>query len=514
MITLGQTTVSLELREVFKHGTALRVGTRAFDILELLIRSHGRLVTKDEILQRVWPQTVVEENNLQVHISALRKALGSDRDLIRTIPGRGYVLLGGEGGEVKPLPTDNVVPERPRVEPPMPGCMALIGCDALFNEVCQALSVCALITLTGPGGIGKTALATEVAQCFVATQSSQAYFVSLAALKGPELLMDAMASALGIDCSSADPMPQTLINRLMGQPCLIILDNCEHLIETVASLVELLMCSCPSIRVLATSREPLRIAHERNVRVPPLRVPDVGADRQATLDCASVQLVLRHLRALDGCFAQVGEDELDNQSVDLIGEVCRRLEGLPLALQMAAARAVGLGLYEMVASLGQSMHLLTSALRNAPPRHQTLQASLSWSLRLLDDDELAVLERLSQLQGQFTLSLACDAVQDREIGHSRVLDCIVGLALKSLLTVTAKGPFRFYCVPESTRACLKRTLQERSDDLPCETTLSVGERAASGPELLSMAVCASSDSGPPGPSSYHASHQRMLAASQ
>lgn len=516
MINLGQTRVSLEQRELFKDGAALRVGARAFDILELLIRCQGRLVTKDEILQCVWPQTVVEENNLQVHISALRKVLGTDRNLIRTIAGRGYVLLGADSlnpeVEAASLPLDKT----PLSEALLPVSQPLIGRDVLLNEVCLALGLCTLVTLTGPGGIGKTALATEVAQCFSSTQSGSVYFVALADLNGPVLLMDAMASALGIDCSSADPMPQTLINRLAGQISLLVLDNCEHLIEAVADLVEVLIHHCPGLTVLATSREPLRIAHERSMRVPPLTVPEIGADRESILNSASVQLLLRHMRALDGSYAQPhccqdADALLDTQSIELMGEVCRRLEGVPLALQMAAARACGLGLFELIASLRENLHLLSSGLRTAPARHQTLQASLIWSLRLLDDEELAVLERLSQLHGRFTLDLACDAVQNRYLPRSRVLDCIIGLALKSLLIVTAEGPFRFYAVPESTRAFVNSALARRSELFPDE---SITPHAGKHAIALSLATIHTGKSGPRGPNGYHASHQRMLAASQ
>jgi len=516
MINLGQTRVSLEQRELFKDGAALRVGARAFDILELLIRCQGRLVTKDEILHCVWPQTVVEENNLQVHISALRKALGDDRDLIRTIAGRGYVLLGA-GGPEPDVASARAFGQKPlQTESMLPASAPLIGRELLFNEVCQALSVRALVTLTGPGGVGKTALATEVAQCFVTTQAASVYFVSLAELNGPVLLMEAMANALGIDCADADPTLETLVTHLAGQPCLIVLDNCEHMIEAVASLVEALIHQCSSLTLLATSREPLRIAHERSVRVPALQLPEAGADRESILASASVRLFSMHMRALDGTVAHRrlcpdADSTLDDQSIELMGQICRRLEGQPLALQMAAARACGLGLYELIGSLDDNLHLLSSGLRTAPARHQTLQASLIWSLRLLEDDELAVLERLSQVQGRFTLDLACDAVQGRDIPRSRVLDCIIGLALKSLLNVTADGPFRLYSVPASTRAFIKCALQGPTQTLPPNLDGALAHKHASG---LSLADFQSGTSGPAGPNGYHARHQRVLAASQ
>ena len=163
MISLGQATVSLELRDVFKDGVALRIGTRAFDILELLIRQQGQLVTKEHILQRVWPDTVVEENNLQVHISALRKALGSDRDLIRTIPGRGYLLLGSEVCAQGALLEETQTLHSAVGVQRLPASVDLVGRETLLDEINAALSdPRAFITLTGPGGVGKTSLAVEL----------------------------------------------------------------------------------------------------------------------------------------------------------------------------------------------------------------------------------------------------------------------------------------------------------------------------------------------------------------
>ena len=508
MISLGQAMVSLDLRDLFKDGVALRIGTRAFDILELLIRHQGQLVSKEQILQRVWPDTVVEENNLQVHISALRKALGSDRDLIRTIPGRGYLLLGGEGGFV-----EDVGPEEVRTAQwhqgvlgnRLPAGVELVGRASLLGEVNAALSDHhALITLIGPGGVGKTSLAVELGRQRLEGQSSAVYFVALAELEHSESLLDAFFQALGIDVCPADPLV-FLIQQLAQRSGLLILDNCEHLIDQVAALVEAILRGAPGVRILATSREPLRIGGERSLQVPPLTSPEPDATRDAILRSDSAQLFLRHWRALDCQVASTPDAELDDYSVDLVGEVCRRLDGVPLALEMAAARACALGLYQLVGSLDESMHLLSASLRTAPPRQQTLQASLSWSYRLLSRDERTVLRQLADLDGRFTLEQACNALQRATLSRSCVMDCMVRLATKSLLMVSAQGPFRFYRMLAATRTCLRLGLgAERASD-----ALNPDPRAPDLPSSLANLHAARAVS--VGPDGYHARHQRALA---
>jgi predicted ATPase len=503
MISLGQTTISLELRDVFKDGVAMRIGTRAFDILQLLTRHQGQLVSKEQILQSVWPDTVVEENNLQVHISALRKALGADRELIRTVPGRGYVLLGGDDGaepEVRPaaLPVGSCS---------LPARVALLGREALLAEVASTLhDGCALVTLIGPGGVGKTSLAAEYGQTLLDAGTTPVYFVPLAQLQCADLLLDAFAIALGVDFCGNDPEPQSLIHHLQQNPGLIILDNCEHLVESVAGLLEALLRNVPAARAIATSREPLRITGERSLHVPPLQAPEPNASRESILGSAAAQLFLRQWRAMDGHLSQASDDDLDDYSVELVGEVCRRLDGMPLALEMAAARACALGLYQLVVSLEGSVHLLSASLRTAPPRQQTLQASLAWSYRLLSRDERTVLRHLAELEGRFTLERACDALQRTTLPRARIMDCIVRLALKSLLMVSAQGPFRFYRMLATARACL---LTINAQDVASDVSQPRLQDCDAPSALSNLRAIRAV---PVGPDGYHARHQRALAA--
>ncbi|HEX8544274.1 MAG TPA: winged helix-turn-helix domain-containing protein [Pseudomonas sp.] len=523
MISLGQAHVSLELREVFKCGTPLRIGARAFDILELLINRPGRLVTKDEILQKVWPETVVEENNLQVHISALRKALGTDRDLIRTIPGRGYMLISGDEDLSQNSPTGASIVESVLSNPfgcPMlrkndlPHDVALIGRVTALDEAWQALESASLLTLTGSGGIGKTSLAVAVAHRLSRTQSVPVYFVALGQLNCSERVLDAVACALDVDGVQGQSTLDAVVRRLNEAEPLLVLDNCEHLIEAVASLCAHLAQRCPTLKILATSREALRINGERSMNVAPLDVPEPGASRANILRSDAAQLFLTRLRALDSCFPGDDSDSLDDQSVELIAQVCRTLDGIPLALEMAAARASALGLYELFASLRDDLHLLAGGLRSAPERHQTLLASVEWSYRLLTHDERQVLGRITLLDGRFTLDQACEVAQSLDISRAQVMDAIVGLALKSLLAVLTEGPFKFYRLLGATRTCLVQRLKQAPGT--AKSTRSSGQcielLAFSAPQASLSTLRATHMEQEL--DHFHRSHQRVLATSQ
>jgi len=510
MISVGQATVSLELRDVFRDGVALRIGTRAFDILELLVRHPGQLLTKEQILEKVWPDTVVEENNLQVHISALRKALGSDRDLIRTVPGRGYLLLAGECGGA-----DDAPPPASAAQPSaltgirLPAAVELVGRQALLDEIGTALSdSAALVTLIGPGGVGKTSLAVALGRQRLETASMPVFFVPLAQLQCRESVAHALATALAVDRVQPGLLQQALIEYLQRNPGLVIFDNCEHLIDQVADLAQTLLLAVPSVRILATSREPLRIAGERSLRVPPLTSPGPEAGREAILGSDSAQLFMRHWRSLDCQIAATSDPELDDYSVELVGEVCRRLDGIPLALEMAAARACALGLFQLIQSLDDSVHLLSASLRTAPPRQQTLQSSLAWSYRLLNQEERTVLRLLADLDGRFTLDQACTALECATLGRPCIMDCMVRLATKSMLMVTAQGPFRFYRMLSATRACLRAGHLHALEG----QTLRPDPHAFDSPATL--ASLQSVRAMPSGPDGYHARHQKALAAAR
>ncbi|MCD5975258.1 ATP-binding protein [Pseudomonas quasicaspiana] len=521
MINLGQASVSLELREVFRCGVPLRVGTRAFDILELLITCPGRLVSKDEILRRVWPDTVVEENNLQVHVSALRKALGEDRDLIRTIPGRGYMLVGGEGESAlavaaheDPLTVGSFGSAMPRKHD-LPHNIPLIGREAALEDVCEALLSDALVSLVGSGGIGKTSLAVAAAHHLSLTDSLHVCFVPLAHITCPDSIVESLASALDLVVLPGRSPIEAIVECLDQQNRLIILDNCEHLIDAVAAISEHLLCRCPSLRILITSREPLRIGGERMLNVAPLDTPELQASRQEVLLSSSAQLFMTRLQALDPYFPAENMESLDQQSVELIAQVCRHLDGIPLALEMAAARAATLGLFELLQSLQHGPHLLSGGLRSAPDRHQSLVASVEWSYGLLSPDERKVLKRLGRFEDRFTLAQACERAQSLALPQGRVMDCIVSLAQKSLLLITAEGPFRFYRLLRATRSWLVETISELAGDNGSTQGIRQHNQHSVRPaSMASVATLRAVGGGLHDSDYFHLNHQRILATSQ
>ena len=466
MKALGETEVFLERRALFRRGQPVPIGERAFDILQLLIQCQGKLLTKEQILSQVWPDSFVVENNLQVHISALRKALGKDRELIRTFAGRGYLLLNDRSddtpvqGSVDAAPASTGCASTLRATP-LPAVSMLIGRDDLLDQVRQALTDAQILTLTGTGGIGKTVLAITVAKLLTDHAAQPATFVGLADLTHGQQVMGALAQALGIpdiDCVDDRTLLASLIAHLLQTPRLLVLDNCEHVVESAALLAEQLVRHCPVLKILATSREPLRVAGERGLRVPPLGIAGCEASHEQIMLSPSAQLFIRHARQQNSCCADTCDTRLDEQSIELIGEVCRRTEGIPLALEMAATRAATLGLFELASSLQDDLGALAAGLRTTAPRHQSLQASLQWSYRLLDADEQKVLKRIARLEGRLSLESLCTAAEPDGIDRSRAIDCVVGLTQKSLLMITVEGPFRSYRLPETTRACLMESV--------------------------------------------------------
>ncbi|MEJ0003059.1 MAG: winged helix-turn-helix domain-containing protein [Pararobbsia sp.] len=332
MIRIGNFQVDFEQREIWRGGATLRVGSRALDILQVLIDADGALVSKDEIMQRVWPHSFVEENNLQVQIAWLRKAFGEDRDLIRTVPGRGYQLIAPKGLAAS---APGLVPLGTKLRLPA-NASKLVGRDAMVSEIAARLGEVSELTLVGAGGIGKTSLAIEVAHKIGEQFRDGVYFLELAALSDTNAVLAAVAETCGTPFAYDAVSAKRIAQALADSQCLIVLDNAEHVIEAVAELVCALVARAPGLRVLATSREPLRVANESIFRVQPLAVPAVGAPPDEVFSHAAVQLFLSRARAIDIHFG------VDLRSARLIGDICRRLDGIALAIELAAARAATL----------------------------------------------------------------------------------------------------------------------------------------------------------------------------
>ncbi len=424
--------LDLEMRELRSHGKMVPIGGRAFEILETLVMAAGQLVTKDEVIQRVWPGAIVEDNTLQVHISAIRKALGEDRGLLTTVSGRGY-RLGGIWTVDEKGAGPRLAVHRPAVEVAerhitnLPAAPAvLIGRETAFDRLRHLLTAYRVVTLTGPGGIGKTVLASEVARRLFPTFAGDALLVELVSLSAADLVPSAVASALNLQLSGDETSPTSVARALGDRKVLLVLDNCEHVIDLAAATVEALVRQCPNTTVLATSREELGVEGEVVYRVPPLEAPAERLDASdRILDHSAVQLFVVRTQSHWSDFRPNGE------SLSLIAAICRRLDGVPLAIEFAAARAATLGVREVAGHLDDRFALLRGGRRTALPRHRTLRATLDWSYELLPEEERGLLRRLAIFPAGFTLEAVTAVSEEPE---ARIANGISSLVSKSLVT--------------------------------------------------------------------------------
>src|SRR5580704_11456357 len=364
-------------RELLVDGRPIPLGGRSFDMLMALVEGQGAVVSKDALTNRVWPNRILEEKNIHVQISALRNAFGADRNLIRTISGRGYQFTG-EIRTVVPDPDTQTVartvvlvpaPPRPLANLPEP-VSELIGRDAEVEEILGLAAAHRLVTLTGAGGIGKTRLGLEVARRLLPKFVDGVWVVELAPLSDPGLVPVTVATALGLDLADDVVSPERVANALAAKQLLLVLDNCEHLVGAAARMAEALLRANPAARVMATSREPLRAEGECLCRVPSLAVPTEGSrDAEDLLRYGAVRLFVARARAAEPQFSP------DGRMAATIA-ICRHLDGIPLAIELAAARTAALGVEEIAARLDDRFHLLTGGRRTALPRHQTLRATL------------------------------------------------------------------------------------------------------------------------------------------
>src|SRR6516162_2808078 len=447
--------IDADRRELRSAGLPVPLSGRAFDILEVLVRSAGELVKKDELMAAVWPGMIVGDNTLQSHISALRKALGGDREILKTSSGRGYRLAGNWIARQASTPPEAVC-EAPSMPPeatfptnfPAAG-PELAGRSGALQELRGRLLTSRIVTLTGPGGIGKSSLALEAALRQLHEFEGGGWLIELASLSDPDLVSSAVARALGLKLIGGKHSPETIARSLGSSKLLLLLDNCEHLIDAAARLVETLVRLCPHVSVIATSREVLRIPGEHIFRVLPLEVPpEQPLASDTILRHSAVQLFIERVRALAGEFLPQREE------LQAVGAICRRLDGIPLAIEFAAARAAVLGPGTVLARLAERFALLAGAHRTALPRHQTLRATLDWSYDLLSEPERRLLQRVSIFAGAFTLQGATAVTSDvrGSSGASAVTEGIANLAAKSLVTLDKSSPTGRWRLLETIRA--------------------------------------------------------------
>jgi len=429
-------------RSVLIDGTPAKMGARAFDVLLALVERRDRVVPKRELMDLVWPRLVVEEGNLLVHMVALRKLLGAQA--IATIPGRGYRFA---------LPVDAVIgdglaepgPSSPSIQGNLPASPALFGRAQDLDAVDSLLHEHAVVSIVGAGGIGKTRMALAVAAAAGLELPDGRWWVELAAINEGAQVPNGICGALGMQLPAGRPRPQeALAMALATKSLLLVLDNCEHLADDIAPLIDLLRAHAPNVRLLITSQESLKCCDEQVYRLGALAVPASAQLEEAT-EFGAVALFVERAHAVDSRF------RLANDNVEVVVDICRRLDGIPLAIELAAARVPVLGVHGLHARLNQMFNVLTGGTRMKLRRHQTLRAALEWSHGLLSADEQTAFRRLGVFAGGFTLELAQQVVEDARIDQWLVLDLLGHLIDKSLVIADGEAEPRYHLL-ETTRA--------------------------------------------------------------
>jgi predicted ATPase/DNA-binding winged helix-turn-helix (wHTH) protein len=409
-------------RQLTCDGTPTVLGARGLALLRELVLAGGDVVTKDELLSSIWSNgAVVVENALQQHASSLRRALGPDGHWIAAISGVGYRFAG-------PIEAEG---QASGAQPPsLPAALSdLIGRESDLVRVQDLLDRNRLLTLVGPGGIGKTRLALEAGRERATRHPDGTFFVELASVGAGRLVPAAVVAATGA-VGRPDEVPERRIGRALRRS-LLILDNCEHVVDSVAELAQSLLRSCPCLTILATSQEPIGIEGEQLWRVPELGMPATSETSAASIMAASaVRLLLARIHAQDPDF-QIGPS-----SAPTAAALCRGLDGNPLAIELAAARVPTLGLDAVGRQLSSRFRLLTSGRRAAPAKHRTLQSLMDWSYELCREEEQRGLRALATFEGGFQPDDGVALITDSSSGRIDGDGCLRGLVTRSLVATS------------------------------------------------------------------------------
>jgi predicted ATPase/DNA-binding winged helix-turn-helix (wHTH) protein len=439
----------------------VRLGSRAFDILAALVERAGEVVGKEALIARAWPQTFVEESNLKLQISALRRALGDGQGghrYVVNVPGRGYNFVAPIRLEEPPkAPLPRTIAPAGVHNLPL-AITRVIGREETVATLVSWLSRQRLVTIVGPGGIGKTTVGLAVAERMIEGHKHGIWLVDLAPLGDPRLVPSAVATVLGLEIRTADALPG-LVAGLRERRILLLLDNCAHLIDAAARLAAALLSGAPGVNILATSREPLGVAGERQYRLGPLSSPQPSSRLTAAEAevFPAVQLFVERVTAVVEDFA------LTDANAPLVAEICRRLDGLPLAIEFAAPRVEVLGLEGLAVHLDNSLPLLGARRRAAMPRHRTMRAVVDWSYRLLGEDEQLFFRALGIFTGGFTVEAAGAVAMDAAKARIDAIDRLADLVAKSLVVADVNEVKPRFRLLDTTRAYAIEKLDESGE---------------------------------------------------
>ena len=451
-------------RRLERSGEEVRIGSRSFDLLLRLVKSGGEILSKDELLASVWAGVIVDEGSVRVQMSLLRKALGKPDDgqgckeWVSSIPLRGYRFNGRvTREEIREADQGTGMAAALAFTRTPVRLTRLIGRQGDIERVLTALDAARLVTIVGPGGIGKTSAAIRAVECLDRSQGAKTAFVDLSPLGSNDHVPSTVTRALGIATELGDAV-QAIVRRLADDDVLLLVDNCEHVVDSAAPLLARLLTALPRLRVLATSREALRIDGEHVLRLSALSVPD---EEHVTLTEAlaspAVQLLVERA-------ASAGARAFDEADGDSLARIVRQIDGIPLAIELVAARLGVQPVRDLASRLNDHMKLNSVDKRAVEPRHATLAATLAWSVALLDDTERRLFRRLSIFRGRFDVESAISIVRwDMDADHA--YDALISLANKSLVAFDnddAIAPYRLLLTTRSYAEGLLAQSDERA----------------------------------------------------
>lgn len=464
-LNFGPFSLSPSERLLTKNGEPVEIGGRSFDLLVVLTEQPGRVLSKRELLKRVWSDVVVVDGSLRFHVAGLRKLLGDGEEgarYIATQVGVGYAFVAAVERQSPPSPPSpsrgaEAASRLPPSSPNLPARLPrLIGRELDLKLLHDRVFDTQLFTIVGPAGVGKTSLAVEIGHGLTSAFQSQVAFVDFSMLENPALVPSMIAGAMGIAVQTDDPLA-VILGHLRDRPFLLLLDNCEHVIEPAARLIERIIDETPQVRVLATSREPLRVRGEHVHRLDALAYPSDPAQLsiEQLFEYSAVQLFCERATAADSSL------RIDEEAARLIAGMCQRLDGMALPIELAAVRVATHGVQATAEQLGERFSLGWPGRRTALPRQQTLQATLDWSYDLLSEVEKIVLGRLSVFVGPFSIDAAIHVVADAGLSTDEIASAIDDLTAKSLITPDRSRRTGAYRLLEMTRAYARAKLVAR-----------------------------------------------------